>query len=364
MAKLGMPQIDIEFIQKAVSAIERSKRGITLILCVDEKVESVRIKSYAYETEIVADDYNDDNLKAIKRAFLVAVNKVYVITAPSDSELSAFTDVMEGMKYNYVCCLVAGMQQELCNYIISKNLKSKGKKYVAVVASATTADSKYIVNIKNASVHDVDADVTVPMVQYLPRITSILANLPMNRSCTYFELEDIDAVDMSFVTTEKDIDAWVDEGYLVLFKDEDVIKIGRGVNSLTTFTSTDSEDIRKIIIVESMNLMLQDIYETFKNYYIGKYKNSYDNQCLFISAVNTYFRTLAQEEILDNEYDNHAYIDVEAQRDAWLGIGKTEAVDWDENKVKKMTFKSYIYLGAQVKILDAVEDLKFKIAMA
>lgn len=364
MAKIGLPQIDIEFIQKAVSAIDRSERGIALILCIDEKASAVTKKVYCYETEIVADDYSADNLAAIKRAFLVPVNKVYVIAAPTGSELSDFTDAMEGLKFNYVCCLETGLQQELANYIITKNEKSKGKKYVAVVAGATTADSKYIINIKNSSVHDVDADATVPMVDYLPRITSILANLPMNRSCTYYELEDIDEVDTSFITTEKDIDSWIGDGYLVLFKDEDVIKIARGVNSLTTFTSTDSEDMRKIIIVESMNLMLQDIYETFKNSYVGKYKNSYDNQCLFISAVNTYFRQLAKEEILDPNYNNVSYVDVEAQRDAWLSIGKTEALDWDENTVKNMTYKSYIFLAGQVKILDAIEDLKFKITMA
>ena len=364
MAKIGLPQIDIEFLQKAVSAIDRSERGIALILCVDTKVDAVRTKIYSYETEIVADDYTEDNLVAIKRAFLVPVNKVYVITAPNGEEFSVFANAMEGIKYNYVCCLESALQQELVNYVITKNQKSKGKKYVAVVSGVTTADSKYVVNIKNSTVHDIDSDSTVNMVDYLPRITSILANLPMNRSCTYYELEDIDEVDTSFITTEKDIDSWIDEGNLVLFKDEDVIKIARGVNTLTTFTGTDSEDMRKIIIVESMNLILQDIYETFKDAYIGKYKNSYDNQCLFISAVNTYFRQLAKEEILDPAYNNICYVDVEAQREAWLGIGKTEALDWDENKVKDMTFKSYVYLAGQVKILDAIEDLKFKITMA
>ena len=121
--------------------------------------------------------------------------------------------------------------------------------------------------------------------------------------------------------------------------------------------------MKKIIIVEAMNLILEDIYTTFKDYYIGKYKNSYDNQCLFISAVNTYFRALAREEILDPEYDNHSYVDVEAQREAWLAIGKTAAADWTEAQVKKMTFKSYIYLAGQVKILDAIEDLHFVITM-
>ena len=88
MAKIGLPQIDIEFIQKAVSAIDRSERGIALILCIDEKASAVTKKVYCYETEIVADDYSADNLAAIKRAFLVPVNKVYVISAPTGSVMS------------------------------------------------------------------------------------------------------------------------------------------------------------------------------------------------------------------------------------------------------------------------------------
>ena len=63
MAKIGLPQIDIEFIQKAVSAIDRSERGIALILCIDEKASAVTKKVYCYETEIVADDYSADSLR-------------------------------------------------------------------------------------------------------------------------------------------------------------------------------------------------------------------------------------------------------------------------------------------------------------
>ena len=54
---------------------------------------------------------------------------------------------------------------------------------------------------------------------------------------------------------------------------------------------------------------------------------------------------------------------MEAQRNAWLSVGKSEAVDWTEDKVKSMAFKTTIFLAATVKILDAIEDLKFIITM-
>ena len=360
---IGQPTIDIEFIQKAVTAIVRSERGIACVVVYDDTPASAGYYVYKYATDIPADRYTAENLAILKRCWLCPVNKVVVVNVDTEADFADVTAILETIKYNYVCVVDDQVQQDLASYIITKNENSPGKKYIAVTYGAT-ADSKYVINIKNDTVHDIATDTDVDMVDYLPRIASVLANLPLNRSITYYELEDINAVDMSFVDSETSIDDWIDDGYLCLWQDEDTVKVGRGVNTLTTFTSTDTEDMRKIIIVEAMNLILEDIYNTFKDYYVGKYKNSYDNQCLFISAVNTYFRQLGREEVLDPSFDNNAYVDVETQRDAWLGIGKTEAEDWTEAQVKEMTFKSWIYLAGNIKILDAIEDLKFQIAMA
>lgn len=360
---MGLPDIDIIFRQKAVTAIKRSQRGIACVIVQDDTPGEAGYETYKYEKDIPTERYGAEILKALKKCFYVAVNKIIVLHIPEEAEFSDALDILDTIKYNYVCTTIAGAQQELVNYLVSKNRNTKGRKFIGIVFNATTADSKYIINVKNSWVHDVDADEQVDMENYLPRLTSILANLPMNRSCTYYELEDIDEVDMGFITTEKDIDSWIDDGYLCLIKDDDKIKIGRGVNSLTTFTSTDSEDMKKIIIVESMNLIEEDIFTTYKNYYVGKYKNHYDNQCLFMSAVNTYFRELQREEILDPEFDNRSFVDVELQRDAWLAIGKIEAQDWTAEKVKRMTFKSNLFLAGDIKILDAMEDLRFTINM-
>lgn len=361
---MGLPEITINFIQKAVSAITRSERSIACVIIADDTPKTAGYEIYKYEKDLPETLYTAENLKALKRCFLCNVNKLVVVHYMATSgKFADALNILENIKYNYVCAIQQDSQQDLVNYIISKDTNSKGKKYIAVVAGVTTADSKYIINVKNASVHDVDANETVPMVQYLPRLTSLLANLPMNRSCTYYILEDIDLVDESFITVEKDINSWINSGWLVLFKDNDNIRIARGVNSLTTLTSTDSADMKKIIIVESMNIILEDIYEEFKNDYVGHYKNYYDNQCLFISAINSYFRELAKEEILDPDFANISFIDVEAQRNAWLGIGKTAAEDWTEDKVKGMSFKSYIFLAGDIKILDAIEDLRFDITM-
>lgn len=111
-----------------------------------------------------------------------------------------------------------------------------------------------------------------------------------------------------------------------------------------------------------MDLMRDDIFSTFKSW-IGKYKNKYDNQVLFFSAINAYFKELAREDILDKEYNNYSEVDVEAQKSAWLAVGKTEVEDMEDEQIKKLTFKKKVFMTAQIKILNAVEDFKFTINM-
>ena len=364
---MGLPQIDIIFIQKAVTAIKRSKRGVTVVILEDGTQEKAGVDIFKFSRDITNKKYTNENVEILKRCFLVEVNKLYVLHVPTGTTWEDISKMLDKVKYNYACTTKEEWQAELVSYTLQRNKQSKGKKYVAFVYNVTVADNRNIINVKNQSVTMADNDKVVPMVQYLPRLTSIIANLPMNRSCTYYVLEDLKEADVSFIDTEHDADSWIDKGWFILINDDDeTVKVGRGVNSLTTYTSTDTEDMSKIIISESMNLILEDIYSTFKNYWVGKYKNKLNNQYLFISAVNTYFRSLTtveNGEILDEEFDNIAYIDTEKQRQDWLGIGKTEAEDWDDEKIKKMTFKSFLNLAGDIKILDAIEDLHFSITM-
>lgn len=370
---MGLPVIDIIFIQKAVTAIKRSKRGVAVIILKDDTAQAAQARTFKYEADITSKLYSAENFEILKRCFFVDVNKLIVVSVPtSTAEFADVKAILDKIKYNWACTTIEEFQDELASYTKSRNKESKGKKYKCVVCNVVVADDMHIVNIKPKSVtlktSDGTAGEVVKMTDYVPRIVSLLANLPLNRSCTYYELEDLYRADDSYITDEKTADDWIDEGYLIFINDDDdAVKIGRGVNTLTTYTSTETKDMSSIIIVESMDLILEDIYQTFKNYYIGKYKNRLDNQYLFISAVNSYFRTLTTiqaGEVLDEEYDNVATIDIEAQREAWRSIGKEEAADWDDEDVKKMTFKTYMFLTANVKILNALEDLKFPIVMA
>lgn len=365
MARLGLPNIDIVFKQLAVTAVQRSERGILAIIVNDDKqTEGITRFTYRRGSDVDNKTFGAENYTAIMRAFDVAVNKVYVFRCANTAEDKAIYKEVEKVRFNYICTNVKAKQQSLANYTRQFDATNKSHKIVCVVANVETADSKYIVNLKGTGGTLKDNDTAVTAEDYLIRVASTLCNLPMNRSLTYYVFSDLKSWDDSYIDDENSIDSWIDKGFLTLINDDAEVKCGRAVNSLVTFTSTDTEDMSNIIIVESMNLILEDIYTTFKDYYVGKYKNTLSNQRLFISSVNSYFRTLQGEEILDDAYDNHAGIDIETQRNAWTGIGKTEAEDWTDLKVQQMSFRTNVYLAGDVKIMDAMEDLKFTIYLA
>lgn len=197
------------------------------------------------------------------------------------------------------------------------------------------------------------------MQNYVARIAGLLAGLPFTRAATYTVMQELESV-----TEPADLDAAVNKGEFILWNDSGEVRVGRAVNTLTTLGEDQTADMQKITIVEAMDLILEDIVATFNDYYCGKYKNSYDNQVLFIAAVNVYFKQLGRESILDPNFENLAQVNVEKQREDWISTGKPEAVDWDEQKVKNMTFRSFVNLTANIKVLDAMEDLNFIITMA
>lgn len=361
--RLDLPNIDIIFQQKAVTAVQRSERGVLCVIMKD-KQQTTGIKKFVYKrlADITKTDFETANYDALKRAFDVAVNKVYVLRCSELSELTDIVKELDKIKFNYVCTNVKALQQDLANQVVQYNKDNQGHKCVCVAFELTTADSKYVINLKGTGGKLKDGT-TVKAEDYLIRIASTLCNLPMNRSLTYYVFEDLASWDDSYIDTDNPIGKWISEGWLTLINDDDEVKCGRAINSLTSFTSTDTEDMSYIIIVEAMNLIIEDIYTTFKDYYVGKYKNTLSNQRLFIVSVNSYFRQLMREEVLDDSYDNQCYVDVESQRLAWTGIGKTEAEDWTDSKVEQMTFRTFVYLGGDVKISNAMEDLKFTIQM-
>lgn len=359
---IGMPNIEINFKQLAVSAVARSARGIVALIVKDITNITFSMKEYKLATDIETALFTPANIAYIKQVFAGGVNKVLVVRVPVVG-LTGTADAVTAIgsrKYNYIGFAEGTVadQTDLVTYVKSQELLKKSIK--AVVFNATAPDSQHIINFTNTSV-TYATGTTVTGEKYIARLLGLFGGLSLLQSSTYLTLADLSGV--VGPTDSAALTAAINAGKLVLFNDDDKVRIARGVNSLITYTAAVTESMSKIIVVESMDLIRDDIYSTFKNTYIGKFKNVLDNQMLFVSSINAYFQGLANEGILDNSYNNVSFVDVEAQRLAWLATGKTEASEWDAVKVRTMTFRSNVYLAGSIKIADAMEDFVFNITM-
>lgn len=352
---MGLPEINIEFKGKAVSAVQRSALG-TVALILKDDTPSFTSKEYKSVEDIKDTDFTAKNIDYLKKTFLGTPSKVLVEVLPTTA--TTYAEALKKLgskKWNYLA--VPGIEGSDVPYIFSwiKSKRENEKKTFKAVLPYAEADNEGVINFTTEDIKV--GDKTYSASEYCARIAGILAGLPFTRSSTYFVLDEVESITESETPNED-----IDNGQLILISDGENIKIGRGVNSLTTTTLEKTEDFKKIKIVEVMDMMLDDIRDTFDSSYVGKVPNTYDNQVLFFTSVNAYFKGLASDDILDSSYDNKVTVDVKSQRLAWESIG-TDTTDWDNQKVKNMAFKSNVFATGNVKIVDAMEDLDFQIAI-
>ena len=389
--KIGLPNIQVIFQGLANTAVVRSSRGVACLIIKDNtsvealaevKAKSKKeksteeeqpkalsvtedekiIKEYKGFTEVTKEDYTDKNYKIIEDVFLTDISKLFVIKIANEK---TFDDIKPfiNKEINWIAYIgeTKEEQKKLADFVKLEN-KTRAKRLKAICydLEQASADDMHIVNFTNKSVTKTDGT-TVVGYEYLGRLLGVLAGCRMDTSVTYTVLSDLKNAEE--IGNTEAINTAIGNGQLVLINDDDGVRIARGVNSLQTNDKNHTEDMKYITIVEAMDLIYEDIINTFKKVYLGRFKNSYDNQVLLISAINSYFRDLAREEILDPNYNNTTFVDIEKQREIWISNGKIEAQNWSDIEVKNNTFRTNVYLQANVKFLNAMEDLLFVVNM-
>lgn len=341
------PNIDVSFRQKATTAIKRSEKG-TLCMVVTDSQYSLNGGVHEYTDPLDITGVDEANIALVEQAFLGGASKIIVIVV--ETAFSEAVETLNTIKFNWLVSNIAAGQADVVAYAKQRKCKT--------VVYNNAADDMHIVNfVTPAVVLNDGEDTEQDGIDYMIRIAGLLAGLPFTRSATYYVLPDL----KSATEVEE-----LEDGQFALINDNGDVRVARAVNSLTTLGTDKTPDMQKITIVEGMDVIREDITTEFKNNYIGKYKNKYDNQRLFISAVNGYYRQLAKEDILDSAYDNNCNVDTEEQRSVWVEQGgKTQAeVDaWTDIEVKKNTFRSNMYLLSNVKMLDAIEDMSFVVEL-
>ena len=355
---MGLPVISVEFKKLASTAVNRSIRGILAVIVQDDTVTSFDYKTYTTLEDVTEVDYTAENYAAIARAFLAGPYQVIVVRIGTTKTIEDANAILDKLSPNWLCAVPAALQSGVTSYVKGVNTNRRIRKVKALVTGQESMDDIHVVNVANTAVTIKGDSSTTAMASYLPRLGGVLAACPMNESVTYKALDDLASAE-----PVEDVDDAIDAGNLVLFADDDAVRIARGVNTLQTLTGDLTEDMKKIAVVEAMDLIQEDIIRTFKGYYLGKRKNTADNQALFVSDILTYLTGLSEQDVISRDDPITVEIDVDAMRAAWESIG-TDTSALSDAQVKKKTFRASVFVKAQAHILDAMEDLYMIFTMA
>jgi len=362
----GLPQVIINFRTKATTAIKRSARGIVAMILHNESADEIKNYVIRDVSDIPESGLTPENVDLIKKCLLGTPLRILVYTLPLTSVDGAkntqanVLKILASIKWNWLCAPTATTQeqQDLASWI--KAQRTNKRKTFKAVLSDQAADHEGIVNFctNNIKVQtDTDSSgkavyTTYTALQYTARIAGILAGLALDRSATYFKLTEVESVEVY-----EDIDTLIDKGELLLLdeQDGDGVKIARACNSLVTFTTDKGEDYRYIKIIEALDMMTDDIRDTFKKYYVGKYINDYDHKMLFIAAIKVYFEGI-KGNVLDKDWDNTVDIDEEFQSN-YAKLHGDDPTQMTKMQIRQYNTGTKLALRGNVKPVNAMEDL-------
>lgn len=363
----GMPQIIINFRTKGTTAIKRSARGIVAMILHNETKDEIHNYTIRDVSDIPETGLTDENVDLIKKCLLGTPLRILVYTLPNtDVDGATKTQanalkMLTNIKWNWLCAPTASVQeqQDLASWI--KAQRSNKHKTFKAVLSGQDADHEGIVNFCTNDIKvqtDTDSSgnpvyTTYTALQYTARIAGILAGLALDRSATYFKLTEVESVEVY-----EDIDTLIDHGELLLIdeQDGDGVKIARACNSLTTFTTDKGEEFRKIKIIEGIDMVTDDIRDTFKKYYVGKVINDYNHKMLFISAILVYFSEI-KGNVLDADAPNTVDINTTWQSN-YAKLHGDDPTTMSVMEIRQYNTGDTLALVGDIRFVDAMENLK------
>ncbi len=215
-----------------------------------------------------------------------------------------------------------------------------------LVAADYAADDMAVVNFSASGI--VAGGATYTGAAYCARIAGILASADLSSSATFAPLEEVAAVD-----AVEDMDAAIDAGKLILVHDGVKAKLSRAVNSMTTVPAGQSAGLKKIKVVEAVDLIRSYAMRLIEDSFVGR-GNSYANKMLLVSTLQAFLASLEAADVLSSGSAS-AGIDLEAQR-AWLKDHGADVASMSDDEIAKADTGSETFFALRGTILDAMED--------
>lgn len=364
---MGAPSINIAFIEKSSSVIQRGERGIVALLL---KEDTVKQESFiVYSVADIPDWLSEDNCEQLEMALKGYQNAprkviVYVIESSSEKLASNYTKAygnLEKLKWNYLA-VPSAQEDEQTELIASwiKTQRTQNKKTFKAVLPNTPGDNEGIINVANGCS---SGNKNYTAAQMCARVAGIICGTPITIACTFAPLPEMTDCEK---LSKEEINTSVDGGKFVFVWDGEKVKVCRGVTSFVTTTDNKGDAFKSIKIVDAMDMMYDDITITIEDNYTGKYPNNYDNKCILITAINGYFSGLVRENVLAS---GNCEIDLDAQRTYFMEKGGNLVVNGEmkkieecsDDEIKQANTGKWVFLKAAVSINDAMEDFDLAI---
>lgn len=376
---LRMPNVFVSFYEKGITAIQRSQRGIVaMVFPVNNPSDNV---TNIYTVDDIPESWNKykkEQIELALKGYQNSPKKVIVMecqgevknTVPKpggqsgeteeqilEADFSKVLKKLEKVYFNWL--VVPGIQDKYTDKIATwiKGMRTTKDIKVCAVLPNCNADHEGIVNFTNTMIKTKAK--TFETADYCSRVAGIICGTPAIISCTYAPVPEVQEVEQY---TAEEMDTKIGKGEFFFFDDGEKIKVARGINSFVTTMQGKGDDFKKVKLVDLMDMIHYDIKKTAHDSYIGKYANSYDNRCLLITAINGYLHTLETEGLLERG-QNNCYIDIAAVKN-WResnGLNTREELEnMNETQIKELNLHDNAFLGVDLSMLDALENITVK----
>lgn len=368
MSKLTSPSITIAFTEQGASAVTRGERGIVALVLKGARQQTFKVMNISDIPTGVLSAENEQFVKDALIGYSHAPKYIIVYVMPTAEDMTkSYKDMMqyfENERFAYMAIPTVKTDNKVQDIVTWVKKQRDEHNLVKVVLPEITADSEGVINWCSTLYRTKEQAITPE--QGCARIAGLLAGTGLTVSGTYAPLQDF--VDVSRLTKPEQDEA-VGAGKLIALWDGEKVKLNRAVTSLTTTSADKGDSFKKIKLVETMDMMEDDIRKTIEDNYIGKFSNSYDNKCLLITAINAYFMGLVNDGLLDV---GQCQIGIEGQKQWLKAQGKKVILedgsekdidDCNDAEIKRANTGSQVFLKATVSLVDAIEDVTLKITV-
>ena len=370
MSNLKAPSINIVFNERANTVLTRGNRGVVGLILQDSVLRGTDF--VVLDSTDIPTGVSAENQKLIEKALIgndTAPRKIicYIMDL-DDSDEADYDKAIEWVEYS-MCDIVAFPNVATDNKVAEVKegiiaMRNRHKRVFAVLPECA-GDNEGIIGWYGKVYNDDGRE--IPKEDYCCRIAGAIAGTGLTSSICYMTLSDVANCER---LSDAEMDAAVAAGKLIPMWDGEKVKIVNDVTTFQTITETKNNSYKVIKLVRDLDMVYSDIYILVRDTYTGKYVNSYDNQCVLLSAINNYLSKCVSDQIF-----SFAYIEfnIKAKRE-WVKEAieqyPDKFIDRDGNKYKyedmtdddiKRCWSSdkLFYLG-HLGLLDTMKEFDFE----